>query len=91
LRVCNARRGAEDGGENWSLCRRNAAEDSSFWKIMAQEMTENIGERQNSARDPAGLIENLEEIVAKIVVKEKMMYPSVRTKFSGLKKRSIRT
>ena len=54
----------------------------SFWKIIAQEMTENI---RRSAKTPRATqpvcLRISKRSVAKIVVNRKMMNPSVRTKF----------
>jgi len=48
LRVRNAARGAEDAKKLIAL-RRMRPKTPSFWKIMAQEMTENI---RRSAKTP---------------------------------------
>jgi hypothetical protein len=50
-----------------------------FWKIMAQEITENIRRSSRTPRATQPVVLRISKMsVAKIVVNRKMMYPSVR-------------
>jgi len=82
LRVRNAARGAEDAKKLIAL-PANAAEDS---QLLENHRPGNDGEhqeeRQNSARDPAGLFENLEEIGDKNRCEQKNDVPLSENKIS---------
>jgi hypothetical protein len=82
LRVRNASRGAENAKKLVAL-PANTAEDS---QLLEDHGPRNDGkhqeQRQNSARDPAGLFENLEEIGGKNRCEQKNDVPLSENKIS---------